>query len=60
METMDLGKRDDAQLLVSECLFSRYAETILFLAEGVHHAYMRFFRRHRIPDLVRSDNGAAH
>lgn len=58
--TMDLVKLDEAQLLVIECLFSRFAETYLLpakAAEGVHRAYMQFFRRYRIPELVRSDNG---
>ena len=58
---MDLVQIDDQQMLVVECMFTRWAETTLLgdkSAAGVYKAACELlFDRYGIPELLRTDNG---
>jgi hypothetical protein len=58
---MDLVQIDEQYMLVVECMFSRFAETVLLpdkQAETVYKACCELlFDRHGIPELIRTDNG---
>jgi glutathione S-transferase len=58
---MDLVQIDDYQMLVVECMFTRWAETTLLTdksATGVYKAVCELLLdRYGVPDLIRTDNG---
>ena len=58
---MDLVQIDDAQMLVVECMFSRFVETQLLKSKGAEEVYRAcceiLLDRYGIPELIRTDNG---
>jgi len=59
--TMDLVQIEDQQMLVIECMFSRFVETTMLPSKNAETVYKAccdlWLDRYGIPDLIRTDNG---